>query len=113
MSADLVDALRARIASALKDAMRARGSVSVNALRALLHAIDNASAVPVATTRGATPADTSTATEVARRVPTLAEVDEREQAARVYDDVGSTTNAQRLRAEAAVIRAWLEHSNPA
>lgn len=112
--------LRERMRSALPVAMKARDAVAVAALRDTLGAIDNAEAVqpPAGTQRGLaieqSPAGVGAA-EVDRRVLTDAEVAgivrdavaEREDAARGYDEAGRPDRAQRLRAEARVLSAYL------
>lgn len=109
-----VDAHREAMRLRLRAAMLARDGVTVNVLRALMHALDSLGAVANVPT-SVLPQAPGPATEVARRTPTVAEVaarlreevDEREAAARTFDEVGQPQAAQRLRAEAAVAREWL------
>jgi uncharacterized protein YqeY len=88
----------------MRDAMKARDTVAVGALRATLAAIDNAEAVELATFGDG-------ATEVARHALTdddivrivRAEIVEREAAADEYDRHGQAERASRLRAEARLV----------
>jgi uncharacterized protein len=118
MDPDPAERLRATAREALRDAMRAREGVAVEALRSLLGAIDNAEA--------ADPADAPTpeagriaggvaglgAGEVRRRVLDEGEVRgilddavaEREAAAAQYDRLGRPDDANRLRTEVAVLQ---------
>jgi uncharacterized protein len=113
--------LEERLRLALREAMQARDRAAIAALRSALAAIGNAEAVevPEVSARGgaieASPAGLGAA-EVSRR--TLAEADvhrivvaeivERAEAARGYDDNGQPEGAAQLRAEAAVLRALTE-----
>ncbi len=112
---------RDRLASALMNAMKRRDAVAVAALRSALAEIGNAEAVAI--TESATPVSTSEhvagaaaglgAAEVDRRVLTEtdtmgivgAEAAERERAADRYEAAGRSAQADRLRAEARVLRA--------
>jgi uncharacterized protein YqeY len=105
-------------------ALRSRDDIAVSALRSTLGALANAEAVDVAETDDRTAALTehvagpmhSRAPEVPRvdlseedvRQVVATEASEREEAASHYDAGGFGHRAQRLRAEAAVIRAFLE-----
>jgi len=115
-------ALRDRMSAALIRAMMARDQVAISALRSTLGALANAEAVGVGTpVGGAGSADVAgstlgvRSTEAVRRVLAgretadlvLSEAVERENAARGYDDARQDARAERLRAEAAVIRSFL------
>ena len=113
--------LRQRLRDALPDAVRARDRVALAALRSALAAIENAEAVDgPAAAPGSLAIEQSPvgpgATEMARRVLTeeqmaaivRSEVDEREAAARSYDDAGRSERAERLRAEARVLSSHLD-----
>ena len=114
MSEAEIDELRARITLSLRTAMKNRDGVAVSALRGLLHAIDNTGAVDPSLQPAAEPSRQG-ATEVPRRLPTYAalraliegEAAERETAATLYEGLGESEQATRLRAEAAVVRRWL------
>lgn len=107
-------AVRAEISRHLTAAVKGRDRVSVNALRAALSALDNATAVPLA---GARPPRYGARADVARRELTradieallLAETEERSAAAAEYERLGHPDRAGRLRREAAIIRGTLEH----
>jgi uncharacterized protein len=107
---------RARLHEALLAARKDRDGARVSALRSALSAIDNAGAVPTATSDvvAGTIAGGAVglgAAEVARRElsdPDIralvqAEIDERLTAARDFTDSGHTERAATLRAEAAVL----------
>ena len=115
-------ALREQMSAALTQAMKARDEVTVSALRSTLGALANAEAVGVGTSvagagskdvAGSSPGVGSS--EAVRR--TLAgreaadlvqtEAVEREDAARGYEAAGQSARAERLRAEATVIRSFL------
>jgi uncharacterized protein YqeY len=115
--------VRDRLRAALPDAMKARDSVAVAALRSALGAIDNAEAVDAAQApqpgvghaRLAGTVGGLRATEVARRRLTAAEMDEvvraevadRHAAVRDYERAGHRVHAERLRGEAAVLSCYL------
>jgi len=114
-----VDEVRASMRTALKEAMRSRDKLAVNALRSGLSAIDNAEAVPAEPTTfgdespiaGATVGLGST--EAARRELTLedvrtvlqAEIEERQRAAVEIEGAGHPDRAGDLRREAAVLES--------
>ena len=116
-------ALRARLAAALPQAMKARDQVTVAALRSTLAALANAEAVGVGVVpaRSVGSADVAGAalgvgaSEAVRRTLAdrqvadlvLVEAIEREDAAGAYEAAGEQNRAGRLRAEAAVIRSFL------
>lgn len=111
--ADLpAEALRARLAGALREAMKSRDTVVVATLRTLLSALDNAGAVPetrdhapVFGRSGDAPRRELTAGD-ARRVLS-AEADEREAAAADYERRGLQESAQRLRTELEIIQRFM------
>lgn len=111
MSPPFVDHIRKHLESALKDAMRAKDRAAITALRGLLHAIDNASAVEVA--------DSSAASEVPRRIASREEIvslirreaEERHAAARLYESVGESLRAQELRRQAEIASTWVDLAN--
>ena len=114
-----MDEIPARLRAALKTAMKARDTAAVTAMRAALSAIDNAGAVaptgeagplaegPIAGAArglGASEAERRTLDDDALATLVWAEVTDREDAARGYDDAGRGDHAERLRAEAAALR---------
>jgi uncharacterized protein YqeY len=113
--------LRQTLRAALRTAMKARDETATSALRSALSAIDNAEAVeaPTPPTAGSGPiagaVDGVGAGEAPRRALSAVEVvaivqsdiDERVAAAGEYDDLGRMEEAARLRAEAAVLTAFL------
>jgi uncharacterized protein YqeY len=112
--------LRERLRAALPTAMKARDRTAVSALRSTLSAIDNAEGVarPAGADRGLAIEQSAVgvgAMEVARRELTdddveqivRAEIDEREAAAAGYAQSGRTEQAEKLRAEAAVLTSLL------
>ena len=117
------EAIGDRLRQALRDAMRARDSVAVSALRSALAALDNAGAVPP----GPAPAAASGphfagaaaglgAGEVPRRGLAAgeaeqivrAEIAEREAAAAGYEGAGHGEQARRLRQEARILVSALD-----
>lgn len=102
-------AFRARVEGELRRALRERDAMTVTALRSVLNAVDNASAVD------ASAHDPSTS-EVPRRHVDLAEVsaivqrvaEEHEAAARDYTDLGQHEAATRMIGEAAIARRCLD-----
>ena|ERR1700761_7586319 len=102
--------IRARLAGALRNAMRNRDAVSTSVLRSALSAIGNAEAVPW---------EGQDAGEVRRRdlsdtdidAILRAEISERESAAEDYAVSGVFDQAIRLRAEAAVLVAIIAPDN--
>ena len=116
--------MRTRLRRDLSAAMKARNPVAVFALRSALAAIENAEAVEVITPRqvagneyiaGAT---SGRAAEVERRALTdtdvrglvQSQVDQRSMAVREYEKLGRQDVADRLRAEADVLRGYLPSS---
>lgn len=116
----LSDGLRERLAAALPEAMRGRDRVAVSALRSALARISNAEAVHIDTVpragavheaamgAGAADAPRRELTEAEVRAVVEAEVADHERAARHFTDVGRPDDAQRVRAEADVLRAHLD-----
>jgi len=116
--------LRARIQAALMPALRSRDDIAVSALRSTLAALANAEVVEVdhagsqavalsehvagATPEGGAEAPRAELGEDEVRQVVATEVSEREEAASHYDAGGFGRRAERLRAEAAVIRTFLE-----
>ena len=113
--------MRTRLRRDLLVAMKARDSVAVTALRSALSAIENAEAVDVVAPprvlgseyiAGAT---SGRAAELGRRVLTDADeqglvqlqVDQRLMAVGEYEKLGCHDDADRLRAEADVLRSYL------
>jgi len=117
-------AIRPRLEQALREALRARDTGAVSALRSALAALDNAQAVPAAPAPvagassphfagaaaglGAGEAERRRLSEAQARDIVRAEVAERQAAAREYERRGHADQAGRLRREAAVLRAALD-----
>jgi uncharacterized protein YqeY len=108
--------------AALTRAMKARDQVAVSALRSTLGALANAEAVSVSTpiadvgstdvagsSSGVGSSEARRRTLMDREVTdlVLAEAVEREDAALDYETAGQSARADRLRAEATVIRSFL------
>jgi len=115
-------ALRERMSAALTRAMKARDQVAVSALRSTLGTLANAEAIGVGTSvAGVGSKDVAGSSsgvgssEAVRRTLAgretadlvLAEAVERENAAVGYEVAGQSSRAERLRAEATVIRSFL------
>lgn len=123
MDDDGAGTVRDRLRAALPDAMKARDSVAVAALRSALAALDNAEAVDAARApqpsaghpRLAGTVSGLRAAEVERRSLSAAEmgelvraeVAERHAVARDYERAGHRAHAERLRSEAAVLSSFL------
>ena len=117
---------RQRLQLALREALRARDTIAVSALRTALSAIDNASAVPVESTPapgtggphfagavsglGAAEAERHALTEPEVEQIVRAEVAERLAAAHGYDQAGRPDEAERLRREASVLMSVIDRS---
>ncbi|MEU4801542.1 GatB/YqeY domain-containing protein [Actinosynnema sp. NPDC023587] len=115
--------MRADLRDDLKAALKSRDRVAVTALRSALAAIDNAEAVPAGTSPthvtgnehvagaasglGAAEAERRHLTEADLRSIVEEEVRERTAAATEYERLGRTEDAERLRAEAAVLDRYL------
>ncbi|QRP44589.1 GatB/YqeY domain-containing protein [Amycolatopsis sp. FDAARGOS 1241] len=116
--------MRANLRAGLTTALKNRDRVATTALRSALAAIDNAEAVPVdqplstaagdehvvgaALGVGAAEADRRELTEADVRAIVESEVRERTSAADEYERLGRIDAADRLRAEADVLRRHLE-----
>lgn len=108
------DRLRQRLRISLREALKARDSIAVAALRSAVSAIDNAEAVDQAHPRG--PKLGVGAADVARRELSSRDVIEvvraeataRLSAAEEFDRLGKPEHASRLRAEAVVLQSLLE-----
>jgi uncharacterized protein len=106
-----LEELRERVGSDLKSAMKLRSSLDVRALRSLLTALDNGTAVAL---ESLSP-EARRAGEVPRRELTSADVeailqrqvDEREDAAAEYARLGMQPEVERLRAEIAILNRYL------
>jgi uncharacterized protein YqeY len=117
---------RQRLQLALREALRARDTIAVSALRTVLSAIDNASAVPVESTPaaatggphfvgavsglGAAEAERHTLTEPEVEQIVRTEVAERQAAAHSYDQAGHPDQAERLRREASVLMSVIQRA---
>jgi uncharacterized protein len=117
---------RQRLQLALREALRARDTIAVSALRTALSAIDNASAVPVESTPApgtggphfagavsglcAAEAERHALTEPEVEQIVRAEVAERQAAAHDYDQAGRPDEAERLRREASVLMSVINRS---
>lgn len=107
---DLEQRLRLRLTLDLHAALKSRNSTRVSALRSLLAALDNAQAIPLAELPARSPLCGATA-EVPRKTLSdaqlvalfAAELDERRTAAMMLEKHGSHEEAERLRAELAVL----------
>jgi len=107
--------LRGQLEAGLKSALRARDGVAAGALRSTLGAIDNASAVEGPDRYR--PRLGVGAGEAARRELSIeemrgivrAEVADRASAAAEYELLGRPAEADRLRAEAAVLEPFMRH----
>jgi hypothetical protein len=105
--------MRRRLQEALGSALRRRDAAAATALRSALGAIDNAESVPATGVHG--PKLGAGAADVRRRELSRAEllsilsaeVNERLSAALTYEGAGRHDDAQRLRAEAAVIEPYV------
>jgi uncharacterized protein len=120
-------AIRDRLQTALRAALRARDKTAASALRSALAAIDNASAVPAEPApgmvsgphfagtaagpgAGEAPRRGLAAGETERIVP--AEIAEREAAAAGYGQAGHAERASHLRREAAVLLSAMDPAGP-
>jgi uncharacterized protein YqeY len=117
----MVDPLRQRLRSSLRDAMKARDAAAVDAYRSALSAIDNAEAVPPSTTpaAGGGPIAGSVAGAGAGDTPrrelrddeiraiVAAEIEDRRAAAAEYERLGHHDRAARLRDQAQLLETRL------
>lgn len=106
--------LQGRLRASLTAALKARDAVGVAAFRSALAAVDNAGAVeapqgPVRTALGAGAREASRRGLSDEQVRGLVrrEISDREAAALEYETRGRADHAQRLRAEASVLSAFL------
>jgi len=115
--------MRDRLRRDLTEAMKARDSVAVAALRSAIAAIDNAGAVDVASDQtasvgsehfagavaglGAAEAPRRNLSEAEIEAIVAAQVRERLEAAERYDALGEAAGSERLRGEAAVLSNYL------
>jgi uncharacterized protein len=107
-----MDQLRGQLDTALKSALKARDRIAIAALRSALGAIDNAGAVEgsgryAAIGLGAGEAERRRLSIEEMRGIVRAEVADRATAADEYEHLGRPDEAGRLRAEAAVLEAFL------
>jgi uncharacterized protein len=125
--------VRQRLQSALREALKARDTIAISALRSALAAIDNAAAVPTdsapaARTAGPAGAARTASPHFAGAVPGLrtgeaerrslaeadieeivrTEVSEREAAIQDYDQAGHADQAGRLRREAHILMSVID-----
>ena len=115
-TSDPLAALRPRLSTALRKAMKARDAVATSALRSLLSALDHATAVAMPDDLPAVPDPAAPPLgEVSRRTLTAAdidavlaaEIDERRRAEADYERLGRPDEAARAAAERAVLAPWL------
>ncbi len=118
MTGDAAEQMSDRLRADLKDAMRARDIVATKAIRALLGAIDNAQAVPVA--QGHQPWVRNKFGESAIEVPRLTlssgdvqalflrEIESRQAVAEQVRLYGRDEEADRAEAEGEIIRRYLD-----
>jgi uncharacterized protein YqeY len=112
---DALDELRDHVAADLRLAMKARASTEVNALRALLGALDNATSVAVEPQKwggghAEVPRRLVEASEIAAII--ASEIGRRSTSALEYDRLGMAENAAELRSEAAVLERYREFAAP-
>lgn len=114
---DVAEALRQELGRDLLLAMKAKDAIAVSALRSVLSALDNASAVPVSTV--AAPVFGRNGDVPRRELSDLdcrsiieAEVSARVQAAQEYARVGRDDVAARLREEQAIVERYVSGSVP-
>src|SRR5690606_6400789 len=108
-----LDDLRARISLDLRAAMKARDTIAISTLRALLGALDNATAVEVEQRPASLPGGP---TEVPRRTLTRAELVElldrqaveRWKAAMEYERIGLTSEMSRSGMEATIVEGYVQ-----
>jgi uncharacterized protein len=110
--------LRAQLSAALRSAMKGRDAVRISALRSLLAALDNASAIDLSTVPR--PAAFAASAEALRRELSAQEVTEllareiaeRQAAAARLHSLGRTEQAERALAELSVLAGYVEHDGP-
>ncbi len=110
---DHITQLRHQLGTDLRQALKARDAIAVSALRSLLAALDNASAVPITEAHVPT---IGRAGDLPRRQITArdseailrAEADALTAAANEYDRLGRPDESARKRAELAIVARYLE-----
>ncbi|HEY6737893.1 MAG TPA: GatB/YqeY domain-containing protein [Actinopolymorphaceae bacterium] len=105
--------MRTSLRDGLKTALKTRDRVAVSALRSALAAIENAEAVPAQASEpaigvGTAEADRRVLGDADLRSILECEVEERTSAAEEYVRHGRSDVAERLRAEAEVLRRYLD-----
>lgn len=115
---DMAGSLRRQLNGDLLLAMKAKDTVAVSALRSVLSALDNASAVPISTVAapvfglsGDVPRKDLSETDCQQIIST--EVSARSDSAEEYMRLGRGNEAARLRAEQAVIQRYVTSSEQA
>ncbi|MBB5987761.1 GatB/YqeY domain-containing protein [Sphingobium lignivorans] len=116
MGADAAAAMQARLRADLKQAMQSRATLDTRVIRALIAAIDNAQAITIDLDGAASAmrAFGDSSGEVPRRPLSaedlrallMREAGEREAAALDLKDLGRPEDANRLLAEAAIVRRY-------
>lgn len=99
----------------LRNALKARDTERVTTLRAVLGAIDNAEAVPVAAVSSLVEPVIGKSNEVPRKLLSTEdihqivahEVAERQRAAQTYAELGQSAEAERLQTAAALLATYL------
>jgi hypothetical protein len=114
---DMAGSLRRRLNVDLRLAMKAKDTIAISALRSVLSALDNASAVPASTVaapvfgrNGDVPRRDLSDTDCQSIIN--AEVSARAVAAEEYARLGRDDAAARLRAEQAVVERYVRSSVP-
>lgn len=111
MGEDAGAGLKARLRADLLAAMKGRRTMEVKLIRALVAAIDNAEALPLEEVQ-----ERGSSSEAGRRLldgqrlrgVLQAEIEEREDAARRFENLGHMERAELLRAEAQAVRRYLD-----
>lgn len=115
---DMAGSLRGQLNGDLLLAMKAKDTVAISALRSVLSALDNASAVPASTVpapvfgrNGDVPRRNLSDSDCQRIISAV--VGERSAAAEEYARLGREDEAARLRAEQAVVERYVKTSEDA
>lgn len=115
MTSDVYGVFRLKVSRKLTAALKGRDILTVHALRAALHAVDNASALPAAEVAerlvhagSASEVTGSTIDRAAIDRVLSAEAQTRRTAAREYEKLGRADKAQQFESEAEVIQACLK-----
>jgi hypothetical protein len=111
MSEDAGAGMKMRLRSDLRTAMKERRGFEVSLIRALVAAIDNAEALPLEAVQergGSSEARRLLLDGQRLRGVLQAEIGEREDAARRFEDLGHMERAELLRAEAHAVRRYLD-----